>query len=71
VASSGLMPEDEAVDKRSGAGQTGRLAMEPVWRCGVCGYQRQVRLRPDQCPCGAPADRFEGRTAVEWRRLLI
>ena len=46
-------------------------AVELVWRCTECGYQRLALARPDRCPaCTADAQRLVGRTSVAWRLLL-
>ena len=46
-------------------------AVELVWRCLDCGYQRQSCDRPAGCPqCGASVDRVLGRTSVAWRLML-
>jgi hypothetical protein len=70
MASQGLVPRPWRVAAPDGPGGADQSPVELVWRCGICGYQRQARLRPADCRCGAPADSFEGRTAPEWRELL-
>ena len=45
-------------------------AIEVIWRCGQCGYQRWSSNRPGACPeCAAEAECFTGMTAVEWRQV--
>jgi hypothetical protein len=45
-------------------------AVELIWRCEACGYQRWSSLRPAACPaCAVGAERFTGLTAVEWRQM--
>jgi rubrerythrin len=46
-------------------------AVELVWRCTDCGYQRLAVAQPDRCPaCTADGQRLVGRTSVAWRLLL-
>ncbi|MHB8508363.1 MAG: hypothetical protein ACYDGR_06905 [Candidatus Dormibacteria bacterium] len=45
-------------------------AIELIWRCEGCGYQRWSSLRPGMCPaCAAGPQNFTGMTAVEWRQM--
>jgi len=47
------------------------LAVELVWRCTACGYQRQATEQPLTCAgCGAGGEHMVGKTSIQWRNLL-
>jgi len=55
----------------AGSGSRPQAALELVWRCPSCGYQRLAVERPAQCHgCHAPGEELVGRNAIEWRFLL-